>query len=76
MMMDVKRQNELLKRREAEREEKYRKLQKKKKKRRDSSSSSDMPLPLPKKKPIVVNPSKFVEVFDPFQFVPHYNTST
>ena len=76
MMLDVKRQNDLLRRREKEREDKIKKIQQKKKKRREESSSSDDSIiNLPKKKPIQVNPQKFVEVFDPFQFVPSYNKS-
>lgn len=82
MLREVRLQNEMLRKRDLERDEKLKAastshLHNKKAKKRKHSDSSDDDLPIiPKKKPLPINNVKMAEVFDPFQFIPKTNTST
>lgn len=81
LLREVRLQNEILQKRDQEREEKLKgastaTLTTKRHKKRKLSSSSEEELSLPlKKKPIAINNLKLAEVFDPFQFIPKTNVS-
>lgn len=82
LIRDLKQQNDLLKRREREREERMAAMSAgtlKKNKAKNANKADfvaeDLPQ-LPKKKAIPINNLKMGEVFDPFQFIAKTNIST
>lgn len=81
LLKEIQVQNEILRRRDQERDERFQAAstahikKKQPKAQRRPESPEDLMPQLPKKRPIQINNMKMAEVFDPFQFVPRNNQS-
>lgn len=82
LIREIQAQNEILQRREIEREDRLQAssavtLKKKHSKRRRPSELIEDALPqMPKKRPLQINNMKMAEVFDPYQFIANNNQSS